>query len=56
MRALIDDPERRRQLVENARRVAERFYGPNVARFLKDQLEAVRGKRATGGAAHEDQP
>lgn len=42
MEYLADHPERRQQLVENARRAAEPFYGPNVARFLKEKLEAVK--------------
>ncbi|MCB0704424.1 MAG: hypothetical protein KDC34_03905 [Saprospiraceae bacterium] len=38
-RYLLDHPERRLELAENARKAAERFYGPNVAAFLRNKLE-----------------
>lgn len=43
---LLNNPERRKELARNARKAAEMFYGPNVAQFLKDKLEAVRPKKA----------
>ncbi len=37
---LIDHPERRRELVRNAREVSKRFYAPNVVAFLKEKIGA----------------
>lgn len=38
MEKFINDPERRRTVVENAGEMARRYYGPNVVKFLKDTL------------------
>ena len=38
---LVKDVPRKQQLVANARKVAETFYGPNVAKFLIKKIEEV---------------
>ncbi len=35
---LIANPERRRELVRNARELSKQFYAPNVAAFLKEKI------------------
>jgi len=43
-RYLIDNPARRKELADNARKAAAEFYGPNVAAFLKGKLEDARSQ------------
>jgi glycosyltransferase involved in cell wall biosynthesis len=44
-RYLLDHPERRKELAENARKAAQQFYGPNVAKFLQGKLEDANSNR-----------
>lgn len=50
---LLDHPERRKELAENARKTAETFYGPNVAKFLQDKLAKVAAPKKAQPVKHE---